>query len=69
MGSVSTAGALCIFAAVLIGELASRRAPASSLNRVHSLRAAYTIQTELAQVVQSTQGYRKPYFLFYLTHR
>ncbi|ORY74038.1 hypothetical protein BCR35DRAFT_326000 [Leucosporidium creatinivorum] len=29
---------------------------------------AYTLQTELAQIVQQTQGYRKPYFLFYLTH-
>ena len=27
------------------------------------------MQTELAQIVQQTQGYRKPYFLFYLTHR
>ncbi|SCV74906.1 BQ2448_7935 [Microbotryum intermedium] len=29
---------------------------------------AYTLQTELAQYLQQTAGYRKPYFLFYLTH-
>ncbi|KAM0786391.1 hypothetical protein ACM66B_001859 [Microbotryomycetes sp. NB124-2] len=29
---------------------------------------AYTLQTELAQIVQQVNGYRKPYFLFYMTH-
>ncbi|GAA6039259.1 hypothetical protein JCM8097_003232 [Rhodosporidiobolus ruineniae] len=29
---------------------------------------AYTLQTELASYVQHSLGYRKPYFLFYLTH-
>lgn len=29
---------------------------------------SYTIQTELAQHVQQTLGYKKPYFLLYLTH-
>ncbi|KDE06412.1 hypothetical protein MVLG_03318 [Microbotryum lychnidis-dioicae p1A1 Lamole] len=29
---------------------------------------AYTLQTELAQYLQQTAGYKKPYFLFYLTH-
>ena len=30
---------------------------------------AYTIQTELASHVQHQLGYKKPFFLFYLTHR
>ncbi|KAM0745728.1 hypothetical protein T439DRAFT_330372 [Meredithblackwellia eburnea MCA 4105] len=30
--------------------------------------AAYTTQTELAQYVQHSQGYRKPYFLLWMTH-
>lgn len=29
---------------------------------------AYTLQTELASYVQHGLGYKKPYFLFYLTH-
>ena len=36
--------------------------------RLIRLVAAYTVQTELAQYVQQTQGYKKPYFLLYLTH-
>lgn len=49
------------------GELLFGADPSPTLPR--SLRrAAYTLQTELAQIVQQSQGYRKPYFLFYLTH-
>lgn len=49
------------------GPLATKTGGAALLLAV--VLVAYTIQTELASHVQHQLGYKKPFFLFYLTHR
>lgn len=73
-GDLGNTGALCIFAAVLLGKLEMSSMPVNrpllSFALSHVVcSTAYTLQTELAQIVQQSQDYRKPYFLFYMTHR
>lgn len=75
--SINPSGALpvLVFIVILLGELPSARArsyPALSLPLTRASAPppppAYTAQTELAQYVQQTLGYRQPFFLFWLTH-